>query len=219
MEQLPNIQALLREIRNRASISDIAEQLGVSEGQVRYLLRTSDQDLRSFRPELVQTIVSLALAFGIPQSCLPGDAQRVVSMDGRSVFLCHSKDDKDSVHDLYARLLTDGLNPWLDEKNLRAGQEWELQIRKAIRNSIAVVVCLSGQSVDKTGYVKKEIKIALDAADERPEGTIYLIPARLEECAVPDRLSHLHWVDLFSHDGYAHLLNSLDEVCIRQDAT
>jgi hypothetical protein len=39
--------------------------------------------------------------------------------------------------------------------------------------------------VTKTGFVQKEIKIAPDAADEQPEGRIYIIPVRLEDCDVP----------------------------------
>jgi formylglycine-generating enzyme required for sulfatase activity len=38
-----------------------------------------------------------------------------------------------------------------------------------------------------------------------------LIPARLEPCQVPKRLSHLHWVDLFEPDGLEYLKRSLDD--------
>jgi len=33
--------------------------------------------------------------------------------------------------------------------------------------------------------------MALDVADEKPDGTIYVIPALLEECSVPDRLKEM----------------------------
>ena len=32
------------------------------------------------------------------------------------VFLCHSSGDKATVRDLYKRLRTDGIEPWLDEE-------------------------------------------------------------------------------------------------------
>jgi hypothetical protein len=65
-------------------------------------------------------------------------------------------------------------------------------------------VCLSKSSISKTGYVQKENRFR--AADERLKGTIYIVPARLEESNVPERLSRWQWVDLFQTDGYARLL-------------
>ena len=51
--------------------------------------------------------------------------------------------------------------------------------------------------------------MTLDTADEKPDGAIFLIPARLEECNVPDRISRFQWVDLYKPDGYSKLINSL----------
>jgi hypothetical protein len=125
------------------------------------------------------------------------------------VFLCHSSGDKKAVRSLYRRLRADDFQPWLDEEDLLPGQDWEIEIPKAVRDSDIVVVCLSKGSVTKTGYVQKEIKFALDAADERPEGTVYIIPVLLEECAVPERLSKWHWVALYRYGGYKRLVASL----------
>jgi CheY-like chemotaxis protein len=126
------------------------------------------------------------------------------------VFLCHSSNDKPSVRVLYHRLRSDGFEPWLDEEDLLPGQEWKREIPKAVRKSDVVVVCLSSTAINKRGYVQKEIKIALDIADEQPEGTIYIIPLRLEECEVPERLSHWQWVDFFKEEGYPRLVRSLE---------
>lgn len=219
MDRFDSIQTLIHEMRSRGSINEICNRLGVSKGSFLYLLQTSDKNLRRFRPEFAKQIIGLAIEMGIPTDALPNDAQRLISLDGRSVFLCHSTEDKEAVRDVYFQLRNDGLNPWLDEKSLRAGQDWKSEINKAIRNSIAVIVCLSTKSIDKTGFVQKEIRIALDAADERPEGTIYVIPVRLEECPVPDRLSHLHYVDIFAEGGYENLVSSLDDLCHPDNAT
>ena len=125
------------------------------------------------------------------------------------VFLCHSSADKPTVRELYRRLRSDGVNPWFDEEDLLPGQLWEKEIPKAVRSSSAVIVCISQNSVEKTGYVQKEVSCALDAAEEQPEGRIFLIPAKLEDCDVPDRLKHLHWVNLFEPHGYERLLKAL----------
>ena len=129
------------------------------------------------------------------------------------VFLCHASEDKRHVHLLYQQLLQSGFRPWLDQENLIPGQDWDLEITKAVRKAHVVIVCLS-KSSNKRGYVQKEITRALDVADEQPEGAIFLIPARLEDCDLPDRLTRWQRVDLFREGGYAkleHALKSAEE--------
>jgi formylglycine-generating enzyme required for sulfatase activity len=125
------------------------------------------------------------------------------------IFLCHSSADKPTVRDLYRRLTADGFSPWLNEENLLPGQEWEREIPRAVRAADVVIVCLSRGSITKAGYVQKEIKFALDVADEQPDGTIFLIPLKLEECDVPERLSRWQWVNQFEANGYARLVRSM----------
>lgn len=125
------------------------------------------------------------------------------------VFLCHATADKPTVRELYHRLRGDGFQPWLDEEDLLPGQDWQREISKAVAASDVVVVCLSNAALTKAGYVQNEIKFALDAADRQPEETIFLIPLRLEECDVPDRLAGLHWVNFFDPKGYERLLRAL----------
>lgn len=124
-------------------------------------------------------------------------------------FLCHASGDKNLVRELYKRLTFEGVDAWLDKEKLLPGQDWRMEIPKAVREADVVVVCLSNKSVTKEGYVQKEIKFALDIAEEKPEGTIFLIPARLEDCPVPERLSRWQWVDLYEENGFIQLLRSL----------
>lgn len=110
---------------------------------------------------------------------------------------------------LYEQLRDDGFSPWLDKENLLPGQDWEFEILKAVRESDAVLVCLSRSAASKEGFIQKELRFALDKADEKPEGTIFIVPVRLEECDVPTRLARWHYVDLFSDRGYAKLTAAL----------
>ncbi len=125
------------------------------------------------------------------------------------VFLCHSSGDKPTVRELYQRLCADGIDAWLDEEKLLPGQDWQREIPRAVRASDVVIVCLSRSSITKAGYVQKEIKFALDVADEQPEGTIFLIPAKLEACEVPERLTRWQWVNLYEPKGYERLMKAL----------
>jgi outer membrane protein assembly factor BamD (BamD/ComL family) len=125
------------------------------------------------------------------------------------VFLCHASGDKPIVRDLYRRLVAEGVDAWLDQEKLMPGQDWQLEIPRAVREADVVVVCVSNRSVTKEGFIQKEIRFALDSAKEKPEGTIFLIPVRLEECVVPERLRRWQWVDLFEDNGFLRLLHSL----------
>jgi TIR domain len=125
------------------------------------------------------------------------------------IFLCHSSTDKARVRDLYERLKADNFAPWLDEQDLLPGQDWNLEITRAVRASHVVIVCLSPTAVAKTGYIQKEIRVALDVADEQPEGCIFLIPAKFEAYETPERLRRWHWVELFDPTGYAKLVSAL----------
>ena len=123
------------------------------------------------------------------------------------VFLCHAHADRDAVRGLYARLTQDGVDAWFDKAKLLPGQDWELEIRKAVREADVVVVCLSKQ-FNQAGFRQKEVRLALDTAMEKPEGEIFIIPARLEECDTLESLRKWHWVDLFEEDGYDMLMRA-----------
>jgi hypothetical protein len=125
------------------------------------------------------------------------------------IFLCHASEDKVAVGELYARLRKDGFRPWLDEEDILPGQDWNDAIRTALKDSAAVLVYLSPCAVTKKGYVQREIKLVLDVADEKPEGTIFVIPVHLERCNLPDRLSRWQNTNLFDPRGYERLKKAL----------
>jgi len=127
------------------------------------------------------------------------------------IFLCHASEDKQPVRNLYNRLSSDGFHVWLDEESLLPGQNWEEEISKNIRTADIVLVCLSKHSISKTGYINKEIKFAFDKYDEKPDGSIFIIPAKIEECEIPERFRRIQWVNLFNTDGYEKLLKSFQE--------
>lgn len=117
------------------------------------------------------------------------------------VFLCHSSKDKVAVRELYKKLhQNDWLDPWLDEEKLLPGQDWHMEIEKAVEVTDVVVVLLSNQSVSQEGYVQRELKLALDVADEKPEGAIFIVPLRLDDCPAPRRLRGWQYVDYFPID-------------------
>jgi len=130
------------------------------------------------------------------------------------VFLCHSSHDKAIVRELYQRLNSESwIDPWLDEENLYPGQDWDLEIEKAVETADAVIICLSNNSVSKEGYLQRELRFVLRIADYKPEGTVFVIPVRLDDCHIPRRLEIWQYVDYFPESrqdwAYQRLLGSL----------
>lgn len=114
------------------------------------------------------------------------------------VFLCHSSGDKPAVRELCQKLNAKGwIDVWLDEEKLLPGQDWEFEIEKALDNSDAVIVSLSRSSITKEGYVQKELRFVIDIALEKPEGAIFILPVRLEECEPPRKLRTYQYADYF----------------------
>jgi len=116
-----------------------------------------------------------------------------------NIFICYAKEDSQSANRLYDDLLSvPGLTPWLDSKKLLPGARWKWEIMEALKTCDLFVLLLSKNSVSKSGFVQKEISEALDKLKSIPPDTVYLIPARLDDCRPKHpELNELQWVDLF----------------------
>jgi hypothetical protein len=133
------------------------------------------------------------------------------------VFLCHAHEDKDHVRSLHTWLTSIGYEPWLDEVNLVPGQRWRDVIPERIRESDAFLACLSTKAITKTGYIQKEIRLALEFLEEMPAGHIFFIPACLEPCDLPRRISDYQVCKLYEPKGRDLLNQALDTVAVQID--
>jgi len=114
------------------------------------------------------------------------------------IFISYAREDYKIAKRLYDFLLSQGQDPWLDREKLIPGQKWGSAIQSAIRESHFFIALLSPNSLEKRGYVQKELRAGLDALDKIPDSQIFLIPVRIAECEpAHERLRELQWVDLF----------------------
>ena len=133
------------------------------------------------------------------------------------VFLAHASEDKDKVKALHGKLKNSGLTPWIDELDLEPGSVWPIEIPKAIRDCDVFIACLSNISIQKKGYVQRELRLALVEYSERPTGQLYLIPVKLDDCEIPSiKLPELsidfadfQAADLWKNNGYERLIDSI----------
>ena len=125
------------------------------------------------------------------------------------IFISYAYGDRAKAQKLHAYLVAQGTDPWLDTENLLPGQDWKMEIAKALDGTDLILLCLSQSSVTREGYVQKEMRLALDRALEIPPGEIFLIPCRFEDVEMPHSLRDYQWVDLYAESGRKKLLKSL----------
>ena len=125
------------------------------------------------------------------------------------IFISYASGDRAEAQKLHASLASQGTDPWIDTENLLPGQDWKMEISRALDETDLILLCLSKKSISKEGYVQKEMRLALDRALEIPPGEIFLIPARFEEVDLPYSLRDFQWVDLYTESGMKKLFKSL----------
>ena len=132
---------------------------------------------------------------------------------GKKVFISYAREDLKTAEKLFQDLKKNGFEPWLDEKSLLAGKDWRQTIERQIRETDYVLILISERSVFKRGFVQVEQVRALEVLETVPPQDIFIVPVRLEECSIPDRLERWSWVDLFlSYEtGLDKILRSLSE--------
>lgn len=114
------------------------------------------------------------------------------------LFISYQRSDKEIVNTIVQFLVKSGVSVFYDAVSLVPGMDWDLEIRSAINNSKAILICL-GKDTNRVGYTQKEMKLALEYSAEKPEGTVFIIPVLLpgaDVVHIPERLKQINWLDL-----------------------
>jgi len=127
-----------------------------------------------------------------------------------SVFLCHVREDRKTVHEIYEFLKTEGwMDVWIHELDILPGADWQDEIKKAIDHSEIAMVFLSTNSISKKSYFAREVDLIITSAQNRPKGSIFLIPVRLDECEIPHDLIERQQLDYFKPNAHNKLMKSI----------
>jgi hypothetical protein len=131
-------------------------------------------------------------------------AGKEAKVEKPSIFLSYARKDQEKVLKIFQRLQSEGFEPWLDQKSILPGRNWPVAIKRAVKSSQFFIACLSNNSVNRRGYVQRELKQALDIWRGKLTNDIYLIPVRLDKCEVPEELAEqFQSVDLFVNDNWS----------------
>lgn len=128
----------------------------------------------------------------------------------KSLFLCHSSDDKPKVRVIAEQLTLKGAQVWLDEAEILVGDSIIEKIQEGIENSDYLGIVLSPKSVASI-WVRKEVEAAL--AQEIESGEVKVIPILLEPCEIPLFLKPKKYADMSSAEkcgrGLSEILQRL----------
>ena len=125
------------------------------------------------------------------------------------IFISYAHEDQRRVSEIVNFLVKTNYDVWVDYKNLLPGQKWELEIKNAIKSCDYVLVCISSNSVRKRGFIQKELKVAFQIYELFPEGEVFIIPVRLDECEIPNQFNSIHCTDLFESESLVKLSNAI----------
>ncbi|NDJ34109.1 MAG: toll/interleukin-1 receptor domain-containing protein [Chloroflexi bacterium] len=122
------------------------------------------------------------------------------------IFLSYAAADQLQVEKLHTQLAEVGFAPWMVDRDILPGVVKARAIEQAIRDADFFVACLSNHLLHTEGATWRAMRAALDQFQELPENRVFIIPARLEACEIPESLSPFYPVDLFEPDGFARLI-------------
>lgn len=122
----------------------------------------------------------------------------------KHIFISYCHENIKEVTDLRGELLDAGETVWWDN-DIIPGQDWKFEIKKAIKESYAILLCFSDISDEKyKSGIYPEIQDAITEYRNYQPGIIFIIPIRFSNCKIPmieidstRMLDSLQYIDLF----------------------
>lgn len=115
--------------------------------------------------------------------------------NSHSIFISYASPDRERVLPYFNWLEKQGFNVWIDCRRLKAGQNWDFEIKRALDKATFVLMFVSNLSYDRRGYLQRELKLALDKLSEKLIDDIYIIPVLLDDdVQIPELLKGIQCI-------------------------
>jgi TIR domain len=114
------------------------------------------------------------------------------------IFLSHNSGDKDFVRRLAAQLRLVGADVWLDEWIIKPGDRIPSAVGAALAAVDTVVIVWSAKAANSR-WVDAELESAL--ARELSDGSVRIVPVKLDHTALPALLQPIAWIDAEQEDA------------------
>lgn len=124
-------------------------------------------------------------------------------MQFEKIFFSYSRSDTAFAVKLALDLKTQGFDVWIDQEDIKAGAEWDIEIEKALTACDCLIFIQSEKSAASTN-VLDEVYYALEQNKK-------VIPVIIDNSKTPFRISRLQHID-FTNDykkGFADLIVNL----------
>jgi tetratricopeptide (TPR) repeat protein len=126
------------------------------------------------------------------------------------VFISYRRQDLANAERLHSLLEDAGIRVWRDTSDLWPGDDWRLEIRRAISDGTLVfLACFSTASITHTpSWQIEELNLAAEQMRLRPPQEPWLIPVRFDDCEIPDidvgagrTLRSIHYCNMFGDEA------------------
>lgn len=120
----------------------------------------------------------------------------------QAVFVSYASQDAQAARRLCEALRAAGAEVWLDQSELRGGDEWDRKIRKEIRDCALFIPLISANTHARIeGYFRLEWKLAIDRSYLMAPDRTFLLPVVIDgtpqaDERVPERFRELQWTHL-----------------------
>src|SRR5262252_370145 len=104
------------------------------------------------------------------------------------VFISYSRADIQFALRLADDLRKAGVVVWIDQRDIRAGEHWDIAIETAL-NSVTTVLVLLSPAACVSKNVMDEVSFAMNKGKR-------VIPVLRLACEIPFRLERLQWIDV-----------------------
>ena len=124
------------------------------------------------------------------------------------IVISYSHDDAEFVDNLAKQLVRNQVHVWVDRWELRVGDSLVRRIEEAIEGASALIVVLSGSSVNSE-WCRKELTAGL--VRELEEKRVVVLPVVVDDCEIPLFLRDKKYAD-FRRDPDAALLDIVESI-------
>jgi hypothetical protein len=139
------------------------------------------------------------------------------------VFISYARENEIKAKRFYEDLKNSGIpiESGFDKEDLLPGQDYNIRIIESIKRSDFFIPLFSSVSVEKRGYIQRELNLAVDTLKDTPPGDIFVIPVRLDECEMKyEEIKKYHRQDLFPdwYIGLSKIIQSIhDSIAISRN--
>jgi hypothetical protein len=126
-----------------------------------------------------------------------------------NVFISYCSEDFKHVLEVRSKLEEAGFTVRMKAHSIVGGEEWRKKLVGFICQADVFVACISSTWGDREIFAYKEVSVACELEEKLPKEVSFIIPARLEECNIPQELENRQQVDLHVVPGIETLLKAI----------